>query len=216
MNTATSLRHEAIGHSNRPIACRASAEKASYSSERRNRSHRSQSTPPHNQAVLMHCWMDDASTSLEEASPALANTSPSPVVSTTTRALMANRPPLPSNTTPRSRPSSTMEAEAHTWNSSSTPASRTAANDTAFSCSGSIIGAQVTVSWWAEKRGFQCATASASCEPQAEGSGPTLASAGSRSISSSPNPRMTSLPSQSVMRSIQITNPPVESPPRWL
>ena len=46
--------------------------------------------------------------------------------------------------------------------------------------------------------------------------GPKTASRGSRSISSSATPRITWRPVQSVMRSIQMTRPPVESPPRWL
>ena len=52
--------------------------------------------------------------------------------------------------------------------------------------------------------------------PSPRGAGPAIASAGRRSSSSSAKPRITWRPVQSVMRSIQITRPPVERPPRWL
>ena len=83
-----------------------------------------------------------------------------------------------------------------------------------LSHSGSIIGERQTVSRNADRRSRQYATCPGSVEPHSSGPGPARAPAGSRSSSSAPMPAMTGVPSQSVIRSIQITSPPAERPPR--
>jgi hypothetical protein len=55
-----------------------------------------------------------------------------------------------------------------------------------------------------------------SFEPQSASGGPATASAGMRSMNSRAKPWITWLPDQSVIRSIHITRPPVDNPPRQL
>jgi hypothetical protein len=123
---------------------------------------------------------------------------------------------LLSNVTPRTvRPSSNGSAT-QLCSMRLTPASISISADRYLSHSGSIIGDQVTVSRNAPWRSRQCATGSASVDPQSSWGAPAMASDGRRSSNSCPIPEMTSRPVQSVMRSIQITSPPVDRPPRWL
>ena len=96
------------------------------------------------------------------------------------------------------------------------PACASSSADSNFSHSGSIIGDHVTTSRNALRRSRQCATSSASVEPHCSGGAPATASAGSRSRISEAKPVITCRPVQSDMRSIQITRPPVDRPPRWL
>ena len=172
-------------------------------------------------AVFRQCWTLEtlapaSSTSDWYCAPAYAHTSRSPDASTTTLARIARRPCLLSNSTPRTAPSSTSVPTTQECSSSRTPSSSSRFAETSLSHSGSIIGERVTVSRNALRRSPQCATSSGSVEPHCSGGGPATASAGRRSRISEPKPVMTWLPSQSVMRSIQMTRPPVESPPRWL
>jgi hypothetical protein len=175
------------------------------------------STLPNRKLVLTRAWIVVLSKSLSYAAPARAKMSPAPVQSTVTRASTAKRPSLLSHTTPRTGapgPSVTA-ATAQLWKSTCTVASRTMSLETHFMTSGSTVGAQLTTPRWAEARTLQYATASLSREPHSSGGGPSVASHPQRSISSCPTPATTRLPSQSVMRSIQNTSPPVASPPRW-
>ena len=96
------------------------------------------------------------------------------------------------------------------------PTSSSSSTDSYFSHSGSIIGDQVTTSRKALRRSRQWATGSASREPHCSWGAPAIASAGRRSRISEAKPVMIWRPSQSLIRSIQMTRPPVERPPRWL
>ena len=95
-----------------------------------------------------------------------------------------------------------------------TPVSSSISCVAILSRSGSIVGAQQTTPWKAEVLEPQYLASAGSREPQSAGAGPAYPSAGKRSMISSVKPRMTWRPVQSVMRSIQMTRPPVERPPR--
>ena len=166
--------------------------------------------------ALMLWWTSPSSMSFSNSAPARANTSPSPVASITTRARNARRPALLSNSTALTRPSSTTGSAAQACSTTRTPVSSSISCVAILSRSGSIVGAQQTTPWKAEVLEPQYLASAGSREPQSAGAGPAFPSAGRRSRISSVKPRITWRPVQSVMRSIQMTSPPVERPPRWL
>ena len=138
--------------------------------------------------------------------------------STTTLARMARRPSLLSNITPRRRaPSSTIGSAAQPWKTSAHAALEHAFPARAsFSRSGSIVGDQVTMPW---KAAVRCAPvggrAPDRASPSRSRAGPAIAPR-RQAVEEVLGKAADDLAgrSQSVMRSIQITRPPVERPPR--
>ncbi|MCY1543499.1 hypothetical protein D9M68_793190 [compost metagenome] len=218
MNSAMSSRQLTYGFSNRPQSVRPLAMKAEKPSGSpwRKAIHRAMSTPPNSQAVFMQWCASFCSMSLSKAAPARAKMSPSPVASITTLARIAMRPSLLSKITPATAPFSISGTQAHEWYTSRTPRSSTISCEASLSRSGSMVGDQVTMPCQAAVRMDQWRARSASWLPHSGTAGPATAWTGRRPSTSSAKPRMTSSPAQSVMRSIQITRPPVAKPPRWL
>src|SRR5262245_10920731 len=174
------------------------------------------STLPNRKLVVSRACALSLSKSSSKEAPACANTSPSPVQSMTTGAVSAKRPCLLSKITPSTRLPLVIVATTQQCMSVWTFDSRTMSLVTSLSTSGSTVGDQCTMSRSAAVRTRQYAAWTGSVDPHSSGSGPIVASGPQRSTNSAPTPATTSCPSQSLIRSIQDTSPPVDRPPRWL